>query len=419
MPLERTQTMAQGVDVTGNSHKAYRRGTHRFCSPEETYERLRELMPQCGITRLANITGLDCVGVPVFVAVRPNARALSTAQGKGIDKAAARTSAMMEAFESWHGERVVGDGCFLRQAEVLEMRGIRTIDVARVTRRGAAMAWVASNPLNWVLGSDLLSGSSCFVPYDCVSNDLTSGAKFTPIVRSTNGLASGNIFTEAVLHGIYEVIERDAVSLWRPGVDGGDHVVDLASIGDAYNHELLMRLRKAGLDVLIRRVPSDTHVPVFCAVVTPGKDRCAAPFAAFSGFGAHLDPQVAVARAVTEAVQSRLTLIHGSRDDLWPSQYSKVLDHRAVRWWAGQVQSYEGNTSLGDIPDQSTDAFETDLRVVLNLLRPIVDEVAVVDLTRDYLGIPVVKVVIPGLSGIPFEERPRAGGRTGPSETAQ
>lgn len=197
----------------GPDTKGYRRGTHRTCSPGETYERLRHLMPRCGITRVANVTGLDCVGIPVFVATRPNSRSLSTSQGKGLDPAAARTSAMMEAFESWHGERVRGDGCYLRFSEVSSERGVPPVDVMRITRRGPTTGWVTSSPMNWVLGSDLLSGTTRYVPYDCVSNDLTVSAKTSPLNRSTNGLASGNTVLEATLHRIYEVIERDAVSL--------------------------------------------------------------------------------------------------------------------------------------------------------------------------------------------------------------
>ena len=188
-------------------------------------------------------------------------------------------------------------------------------------------------------------------------------------------------------------------------------MVDLTTITDDDNRTLLERLRRGGLDVLIRPVPSDTDVAVFSAVLTPGRDWRAGPYAAFSGFGAHLDPVVAVARAVTEAAQSRLTLIHGGRDDLWPSEYARVLDHRAARAWARQMASSEPDTDFAHFIDRSSDSFAHDLETVLGALRRVVDEVAVVDLTRDDLGIPVVKVVIPGLAGIPFDDRPRGGGR--------
>lgn len=76
-------TSVSTQDPVSEDLKRYRRGTHRACDPSETYDHLRALMPRCGITRIANITGLDRVGVPVYTAIRPNSRALSTSQGKG------------------------------------------------------------------------------------------------------------------------------------------------------------------------------------------------------------------------------------------------------------------------------------------------------------------------------------------------
>jgi len=76
--------------------KQHREGTERTRSPAETVAIYRPVMEAVGITRLANVTGLDCVGIPVFMAVRPNARSLAVSQGKGVDADAVRASAMME-----------------------------------------------------------------------------------------------------------------------------------------------------------------------------------------------------------------------------------------------------------------------------------------------------------------------------------
>ncbi len=84
--------------------KRYRRGTHRVAAPAETLARLRPLAAAMGITRLGNITGLDRIGIPVAVAVRPNSRSVSVAQGKGLDLPQAMASALMEACEGFHAE---------------------------------------------------------------------------------------------------------------------------------------------------------------------------------------------------------------------------------------------------------------------------------------------------------------------------
>src|SRR5204862_3502506 len=86
--------------------KAFRRGTHRSRSPSETLERVRPHAAAMGITRLGNVTGLDRIGIPVAVAVRPNSRSVSVSQGKGLDLEQAMASALMEAIEGFHAEEV-------------------------------------------------------------------------------------------------------------------------------------------------------------------------------------------------------------------------------------------------------------------------------------------------------------------------
>ncbi len=86
--------------------KGYLCGTHRLVAPEVTLSRLARAMPVMGITRIANVTDLDIVGIPVVMVCRPNSRSLSVSQGKGLDLAAAKASGLMESIESYHAERI-------------------------------------------------------------------------------------------------------------------------------------------------------------------------------------------------------------------------------------------------------------------------------------------------------------------------
>src|ERR1700726_4554412 len=86
--------------------KRFRRGTHRTADPGETLARVRPHAARMGITRLGNITGLDRIGIPVAVAVRPNSRSVSVAQGKGLELPQAMASALMEACEGYHAEEI-------------------------------------------------------------------------------------------------------------------------------------------------------------------------------------------------------------------------------------------------------------------------------------------------------------------------
>src|SRR3990170_6514758 len=79
----------------------YIEGTQRVLDPETTLSRTTKLLPSIGVTRIANITDLDRVGIPVFSAIRPSAAAgaISIYSGKGVNETNARISAIMESFE--------------------------------------------------------------------------------------------------------------------------------------------------------------------------------------------------------------------------------------------------------------------------------------------------------------------------------
>src|SRR5690349_4471812 len=83
-----------------------RDGTHRAATLDETWRRFAPAAKRAGITRIADLTGLDTLGVPVFAAIRPMGASLSTQQGKGISAPAARISALMESLETFSAESI-------------------------------------------------------------------------------------------------------------------------------------------------------------------------------------------------------------------------------------------------------------------------------------------------------------------------
>ena len=87
-------------------HKSNRHGTHRSVAPTETLARVGPLMAEMGITRIANITGLDCIGVPVVMVCRPNSRSIAVSQGKGLDLGGGQGLRLMEAVETYHAETI-------------------------------------------------------------------------------------------------------------------------------------------------------------------------------------------------------------------------------------------------------------------------------------------------------------------------
>ena len=202
------------VARTGGEAVQKRDGSLR--GSRETLERLRPLTRSMGITRVANLTGLDRIGIPVAAAFRPNARSLSVSQGKGTDLIAAKVSALMESIEAHHAERMAKPLMLLSYEDMASKYLV--VDVGRLPFASPGV-FHAGLPILWVEGWDLLNERAAWLPYELVHANYThpmptgSGC----FNASTNGLASGNHRLEATAHAICEVIERDASTLWYMG----------------------------------------------------------------------------------------------------------------------------------------------------------------------------------------------------------
>lgn len=380
--------------------KRYVQGTHRTRHPRETLAEYRRHMPALGITRLANVTGLDSIGIPVYVAVRPNARSLATSQGKGLDPDAARASALMESIETWHAETIdnpVRWDSYHSLARAAGRGGDGVVDPRELPfyREPSTAA-----PGGWVLGFDVAGQVPCWVPLDAVTmNFVGTPERGTELVRSSNALASGNHVLEAIVHALCEAIERDAESLWR--LDPELHQVDLGSVADPSCREVLERLTRAGVSAAAWDLTSDVGVPTYAsAILEPPDPSGMRSMGIHYGFGCHLAPEVALSRALTEAVQTRLSYVSGSRDDLFREDYQRNRDPELVAGIWEEIASTASTATLAARPSLATDTFEGDLAALLAAVRRVgIERVVVVDLTRPSLGLPVVKVIVPGLEG--------------------
>src|SRR5213593_2065403 len=193
--------------------KGYRAGTHRLVSPRETVERVRPFMTAMGITRIADVTGLDCISIPVVMVVRPNSRSVAVSQGKGLDIWAAKASGLMESVEGYHAEFMTRPLKYSSYAEL--SRAHRLADVTLLLREDPSL-FHCDRPLLWIEGFDLLRDEPVWVPYELVHTIYTVDRTVCPgnFAPSSNGLASGNHLLEAISHAICEVVERDATTLW-------------------------------------------------------------------------------------------------------------------------------------------------------------------------------------------------------------
>ncbi len=240
---------------------------------------------------------------------------------------------------------------------------------------------------------------TAFCYYDCPQ---PKAQRFC--IADSNGCAAGNTVEEAVLQGFLELVERDSVALWwynrlrRPGVD-------LDSFDEPYLRDLVDCLATHDREMCALDLTSDLAIPVF--VVWSRRTRGGSgPDSAeqiVMGFGAHLDPKIALLRAATEMNQMLSYLLQAPPDKIYSDH---VTDRETVRWL--KTATAENQPYL--LPDTAaapcaatcyTLAATDDIAQDVNECRSLVErqglEMLVLNQTRPEVGLPVVKVIVPGL----------------------
>lgn len=382
--------------------KAFSEGTQRTISTEETFRRVRPLLRDFGITRVANLTGLDSLGIPVCAAYRPNSRSLAVSQGKGVDVTAAMVSATMESIEAFHAERILAP---LRLGSIDELSGdLPLVETARLPLT-ASKTFDAGARIFWIEGKNLLDGASVWVPFELVHLSFTLPALLGTgyFVASSNGLASGNHLLEALSHGLCEVIERDAVTMWA--IFGEQYAersrIDLSTIDDPAVLQLLEQFERGGVSAAIWDITSDVGVAAFSCSIINSAPNPLHPWPHARGMGCHPSRRIALLRALTEAAQSRLTVIAGSRDDLKQTRYRDLQNAQSQERVRKLIVERRGTRRYLDVPTFEADTFDADVRHLAARLQAVgLGAPIVVDLSRQRLPIAVARVLVPGLEAM-------------------
>ena len=193
-----------------------------------------------------------------------------------------------------------------------------------------------------------------------------------------------------------EVIERDAVTLWRlrPDAWGDATALRPDTVTDPAARGLLDRLDAAGIEVAVWDATSDTGTPCFLALIHDPSGTGAAEI----GAGAHPSPAIALIRALTEAVQVRATFIAGAREDIPDEDYTPAAIAERRETATGILRSLRPRRDFGAILDIETDTFADDIERALDGLRAVgVTQAVRVAIGKPALPFPVVRVVVPGL----------------------
>ncbi|HET9427449.1 MAG TPA: YcaO-like family protein [Allosphingosinicella sp.] len=350
-----------------------------------------------GVTRLADVTRLDRIGLPVWQAVRPMSRALSVHQGKGATDADAQLGALLEAVESHSAETFSSDGMDCSFDSLPERNRPPSLGDFAVSRDRPPDD---RETVRWVECENLLGGEPIYLPFDLISLDFTRNVP-SLFDRASNGVATAATRDEAIAAALQELIERDSVIEWQAAglLAAMESTVDLDSVPFAWLRLLRERIAATGAFVRCYYVPSITGSPVFaCEINDLAKDGRA--YRAIQGRGCHPLPEIALFKALAEAIQGRATYIAGARDDLMPSDY--VANDSAIQIAFGfpLPPDMEG-VDFAEIASGPSGAAE--LAAALEVAG--YDQIAVIDLAQP-TGLNVVRAFVCGLGSLVRRRRP-------------
>jgi ribosomal protein S12 methylthiotransferase accessory factor len=392
-------------------------GLDRVIGASETFARLREIGNALGVTRIADITGLDRVGIPVYSAIVPSSDdGISVYNGKGLRPIDAKVGALMESIERQTALKTRLPYVEATYSELSQQD--RTLDPWKINQALFA-EFTPESLCSWVRGTDLFSGEKVWVPAHLAGyiwNDVPHGSPFT--VNDSNGLASGNNRLEAVYHALCELIERDAWTFAELGasflpaarrqVIGGSsagHSDDLEHcpcVEIPGDNELFRAFQEAGLSLLVRDITSALQVPAFLASV--GDESIFGFPMAHVGFGCSPNAHVALRRAISEVAQSRCVDIQSVREDIVDSNAPKEMFSLHTRrvavvnrrsWVLGESRT---RRPFEAIESHSFDDLNQDLQWLMKRLETAgLSEAIVVDFTPDCTTHSVVRVIVPGI----------------------
>jgi len=392
-------------------------GIQRFIPAAETVASAASVAESLGVTRVADITGLDRIGIPVYSTVVPDsADTLSVYNGKGLRPIDAKAGALMEAIERQTALKTrlpLVEDSYAHLYETAPVLNPRDVNYELVA------GYSDDRVYSWCQGIEIFSGEPRYVPAKLAGYhwfDVRHPASY--VMTDTNGLASGNCREEAICHALCELAERDSWTFvelgahrmprerrgFALGLDAKDGPDDLEMFPcvDLGSHELLLKFWNADLFPVVRDITSELGIPAFFASVCD-ESITGYPMA-HCGLGAHPDAEVAVRRALLELAQSRCVDIQAVREDILPpgtvtggfTPHSRRIDViNRDSWYFGSSKHLR---KFGEISSYPFATLDEDLEFLLQRFKACgLDQIIVVDFTPGNTGYSVVRVIVPGI----------------------
>jgi len=416
------------VDIRSIPKASVADGGHRAIAPEEALRRYRHhVSPITGVVKgLTRITTADDPLHHVYVSSNNMAARYDSLQrlrrnlrgsccGKGVTDAQAQVSAMFEAIERYSGVfrgedeiRILASRHDLGEAAVDPLECMLYSDAQyrdreRWNAQEQRLDWVPlpfdeSAKIEWTPLWSLTRQEFRHLPTGYLYYSYPGAMDQAYFLPHSNGAAAGTTVEDAILQGFLEVVERDAVALWwynrlsRPAVD-------LDSFDDPFVQSMKQSYRAAQRELWILDLTSDLGVPVFIAVSRrfdrAVEDIIFAP-------AAHFDARIGIIRALTELNQ----MLPGVANSTPDGRNYDFNDPVAIEWWRTATAENQPwlrpsdslpPTRKGDHPDRRTADLKEDVELCQSTVERIGLEMLVLDQTRLDIGVPVVKVVVPGL----------------------
>jgi bacteriocin biosynthesis cyclodehydratase domain-containing protein len=401
-------------------------GGHRSASPQETLDKYgHHISPISGaVTMLERLSPDDDGVMHVFISGNNIARGPESlfnlkidlrnmSCGKGINEVQAKASALCEGLERYSGihrgdePRRVARFIDLGTDAIHPNACMRFSDkqyAERDERNARAsvynfipMPFDPEAEIEWTPAWSLTHETARYLPMALCYFNYPQRCDRNFCSSCSNGNAAGNSFEEAILQGFLELVERDAVGIWwynRVRVPG----IDLDSFEEPYLDRLRAFLKKRHRDLWALDLTSDLGIPAFAAL----SHRTDSPREHIMfGFGAHLDPRIALLRAITELNQMIVPLLDVPPDGPIP----RLNDDETVRWVQSATLANEPYLvpregplrAAADYAHTWTDDLYEDIRICRSVVEKRGLEVLVLDQTRPEIKMPVVKVLVPGL----------------------
>jgi ribosomal protein S12 methylthiotransferase accessory factor len=371
-----------------------------------------------GIGSFRDVTKLDKIGIPVWISCRPLARSISINAGKGDHWLMGFAGAITEAMEFWAAENPWGEctqasHAELEQAKSAEILPFNQYPLARdaLCDAGMTLSWEKVDRLT---AGDAITEPLCvakaWMPSDCVWLEQRAPTQFVNFQSTSNGVAAGVQYADAVLSALYELVERDGWTLnqcliettgqWPTKVplEGLPH--QLAALVEA--------MRAAGVYPFLFDVTSNFGIPIFgCTLFDPTDSG---GIGTFGGYGCSLNPVHAAKRALLESVQSRLCYISGARDDMFRRDF--ILLKKAEQKKALETaEELPCAASWSEhVEDYGTPYFETIAQELHQLLVKLVgqgvDKIYARQLCEEHFGdakLVIVRVIAPQMEAIKFD----------------